>query len=329
MASILVTGMAGGLAQRVAARLRGEGHEVVGVDYRPIPDFGPEIGPQLAGMKTYRANYNKTIIEDIFRHHAPNEVLHLGRVGNLKESLGKRFDLNVVGSQKIMNLCVQHGVKTLVVLSTFHIYGAHPANHIPISEDEPLRAGTQFPQIADAIQLDNMAATWVYRHPEVRVVVLRPTNVIGPRIHNTMSGFLRQRSVPHLLGFNPMTQFLHEDDMASAIHAARAECAQGGDRSARCRGIFNVAGEGAVPWRTALGLVRARTFPLPSTLVSAYLKVSSVFPEYLVNFFKYPCIITDRAFRDAFGWAPRMSLSDTLWSTVEGARAQQEAARAG
>ena len=319
MASILVTGMAGGLAQRVAAQLRGEGHEVVGVDYRPIPEFGPELGGPLAGMKTYRANYNKTIIEDIFRHHAPHEVLHLGRVVNLKESLGKRFDLNVVGSQKIMNLCVQHGVKTLVVLSTFHIYGAHPANHIPISEEEPLRAGTQFPQIADAIQLDNMATTWVWRYPAVRVVVLRPTNVIGAHIHNTMSNFLRQRSVPHLLGFNPMTQFLHEEDLVGAILAARAD---GGDGTKR-RGIFNLAGEGSVPWRTALSLVRASTFPLPSTLVTAYLRISSVFPEYLVNFFKYPCIITDRAFRDAFDWAPRMSLSDTLWSTVAEARQRE------
>ncbi|MCS6913890.1 MAG: NAD-dependent epimerase/dehydratase family protein [Myxococcales bacterium] len=316
MATILITGMAGGLAQRVARCLLEEGHEVVGVDYRPVP---PLSGP-LSAIRIYRANYNKTIIEDLFRHHVPAEVLHLGRVGNLKESLGKRFDLNVVGTQKIMNLCLQHHVRTLVVLSTFHIYGAHPANHIPISEEEPLRAGTEFPQIADAIQLDNMATSWVWRHPEVRIVVLRPTNVVGPNIYNTMSQFLRLRRVPHLLGFNPMMQFIHEEDMASAILAARAVAG---------RGIFNVAGMGSVPWRTALALAGAKTFPLPSTLVRAYLRVTAAFPEYLINFFKYPCIISDRAFREAFRWQPRVSLTDTLWSTVAEARARQNPSAAG
>lgn len=308
MSTILVTGIAGGLSQRVAERLVAGGHTVVGVDYRDLPRLD---GP-LARVALHRASYNKTIIEDVFRWHRFDAVLHLGRVGNLKESLGKRFDLNVVGTQKIMNLCVEHGVKSLVVLSTFHIYGAHPRNHIPIAEDEPVRAGGQFPQIADAIQLDSMAATWVWRHREVCTVVLRPTNVVGPSIQNAMSSFLRARSVPHLLGFNPMTQFVHEDDLADAVVLAGA--------GARC-GIYNVAGRGEVPWRTALELAGARTFPLPSSLVTAYLRASRQFPPYLVNFFKYPCVITDRAFREDFGWEPRVSLSDTIWSTVAEARA--------
>ena len=306
MACILVTGIAGGLSQLIARRLLQEGHEVVGVDYRPVPPL-----PDLPTLKTYKANYNKTAIEDVFRHHAFERVLHLGRVGNLKEAMGKRFDLNVVGSQKIMNLCVQHGVKHLVVLSTFHIYGADPANHTPISEDDPLRAGTRFPQIADAIQLDNMASTWVYQHPAVRTAVLRVTNVVGPTIHNTMSNFLRMRQVPHLMGFNPMTQFIHEDDLTEALYRAQ---------EGEATGIFNLTGKEAVPWRTALSLCQAQTFPLPSSLVAAYLKVSSVFPEYMINFFKYPCVIGDRAFQKAFHFAPQVGIHETLWSTVREAR---------
>ena len=315
MAKILITGISGGLAQHVARLLLAEGHEVVGVDYRPTPPLEGTLG----GVQVHRANYNKTAIEDIFRHHAFERVLHLGRVGNLKESLGKRFDLNVVGSQKIMNLCRQHGVKRMVVLSTFHIYGADPANHTPISEDDPLRAGQQFPQIADAIQLDSMASRWVYESTDCSIVVLRPTNVIGPTIHNAMASFLRADVVPHLLGFNPMTQFVHEADLAGAIVLAseRAD-----------RGIFNVAGLGAVPWRTALRIAGAHTFPLPSPLVTLFLKtVPKQLPEYLVNFFKYPCVISDDKFRGVFSWSARESIESTIWSTVEAARKRQAEAR--
>lgn len=299
MGPILITGIAGGLARRVAQSLQSAGREPVGVDYRP--------SPPLAGVTTYTASYSKTAIEDVFRKHAFSAVLHLGRVGNLSEEMEKRFELNVIGTQKLMRLCLQNKVSSLVVLSTFHIYGAHPRNHTPISEEDPLRAGYEFPEIADAIQLDNMASTWVYQHPEVRVKVLRPVNVVGPTVHNTMSRFLRLPRVPYLAGFNPMTQFIDEDDLASAVIAAM---------SGEERGVYNVAGAAVVPWRTALELASVKTFPLPSSLVKAYVRAFSSFPEYLVNFFKDPCVLSDRAFRAAFGWEPAVALGSTLRSTV-------------
>jgi UDP-glucose 4-epimerase len=157
MANVLVTGFAGGLAHRVAERLLRRGDEVVGVDYREVSG----LDGALANVKVHRAQYHKTAIEDVFRTRPFDAVLHLGRVGNLREDVNKRFDLNVTGSKKLLDLCVQQRVKTLVVLSTFHIYGAHPRNHVPISEEDPLQAGTEFPQIADAIQLDSMASTWI------------------------------------------------------------------------------------------------------------------------------------------------------------------------
>ncbi len=304
---ILVTGIKGGLAQRVAARLLGAGHDVVGVDYRK--DL--ELASDISHIPVYQASYNKTAFEDVFRRHAFSTVLHLGRVGNLSETMGKRFDLNVLGSQKVMSLSAQHRVRTLVVLSTFHIYGADARNPTPISEEEPLRAGFEFPEIADAIQLDNMAWAWVYQHPEVRTTVLRPCNVIGPHIHNTMATFLRMSRVPYVAGFNPMTQFLHEDDLSGAILSAI---------SGTGRGVFNVAGRDMVPWRTALEMCSVRGFPLPAALSRRLLSVVFHQPEYLVNFLKYPCIINDAAFRRTFGWRPLLTLDETLWTTVEDAR---------
>ena len=311
MANILITGIAGGLSQRVAAKLLADGNSVVGIDYREIRTPLP---PSLAKLKVHRAHYNKTIIEDVFRHNSFDAVMHLGRAFSLKESVGKRFDLNVVGSQKIMNLAVQHNVPSLVVLSTFHIYGAHPSNHIPIAEDEPLRAGVQFPQIADAIQMDNMASTWVYRHPQVKTCVLRSTNIIGPTLHNTLTQFLRLRHVPYLLGFNPMMQFLHEDDLADAIIAAWR---------GKVVGAYNVTSDETVPWRTAISLTRAQTFPILAPVADLFLRATGNFPGYLIDFFRYPCVISDRQFRSKVTWFPRHGLEETLWSAVSSARSSQ------
>jgi UDP-glucose 4-epimerase len=159
-----------------------------------------------------------------------------------------------------------------------------------------------------------MASTWVYRHPEVRTVVLRATNIIGPTIRNTMSEVLRRPRVPYLLGFNPMSQFVHEDDFARAMLAAW---------QSELRGIYNIAGPAVIPWRTALELCRVTTFPIPWPLTRLYAEVAGSLPHYLINFFRYPCVITDRAFRDATGWEPQLSIEETMWSTVADARGKK------
>lgn len=302
---VIITGIAGGLARRVAEVLHEQGFEIIGVDYR-----NPGT---LDFAKLYQASYNKTKIEDIFRRHPPTHVLHLGRVGNLKKNIDKRFDLNVIGSRKVMDLSVRYGAGRLVVLSTFHIYGAHPHNHVPIFENEPLRAGSEFPQIGDAIQLDNQAVTWTYQHPELKTAVLRPTNVVGPGITNAMSSFLRQKRAPVLMGFDPMTQFLHQEDLAETLV-----------RMTNCdaRGVFNVAGPHPIPWRTALQTLGVKTVSVPASVAYTYLKlaglVTATFPPYLIRFFKYPCIISTDKLQDALQWGPTWRAEDAILDAVRG-----------
>lgn len=300
----LITGIAGGLARRLGEQLHQRGYNVVGVDYRPQKvalGYPAEV---------YQANYNKTKIEDIFRRHRPTHVVHLGRVGNLKQDAEKRFDLNVIGSRKVMDLSARYEAQRLVVFSTFHIYGAHPHNHIPIFEDEPLRAGTEFSQLGDAIQLDNQGVAWMYQHREVPTVLLRPTNVVGPEIDNAMSNLLRAKRAPVMLGFNPMVQFIHQDDLVQALWRATDSVTTG---------IFNLAGVGVVPWAQALELAGVPRVPMPSTVAITYLKlaglISAQLPSYLINFLMYPCVIGDDAFRKAFDWAPRVPMDEALRST--------------
>jgi UDP-glucose 4-epimerase len=102
-----------------------------------------------------------------------------------------------------------------------------------------------------------------------------------------------------------MEQFIHAADLARAVIAAM-------DGSAR--GAFNVAGPTALPWSLAIELAGARPVVVPSKLVALYVRTMTGFPEYLVNFLKYPCVITDRAFRRAFGWEPQVGIRETLAS---------------
>ncbi len=303
---VLITGIAGGLARLVAAEFHRRGYEISGVDYRSVTPLGHDAD-------LYQANYNKTRIEDVFRRHPPDVVMHLGRVGNLKQQMKKRFDLNVLGSRKVMDLALQYGAKRMVVLSTFHIYGAHPHNHIPIAEDEPLRAGGEFPEIADAIQLDNQAVTWAYQHPECKTAVLRPTNVVGPDIKNAISLFLRSPRLVAMMGFDPMVQFLHQTDLVQAL-LLTAE--------ADNIGVFNVAGGKSITWHKSLEHAGGTIVPLPSTIAMGALRlariVSKSLPPYLLNFLRYPCVISDEALREAVGYRSKFDAQAAISDAVLG-----------
>jgi UDP-glucose 4-epimerase len=122
---------------------------------------------------------------------------------------------------------------------------------------------------------------------------------------------LRLKRVPYLIGFNPMMQFIHESDLRDAVLKAFLSDDVG---------VFNVTGAGAMPYRTALGFSNATQIPLPSTWAKTYVRAFSRFqrgfPLYLIEFLKYPCVISDERFRAAFGWAPEMGMVETIQSTV-------------
>ena len=135
---ILVVGMAGGLARITVNRLLREypNANIIGVDSRKPPVIFTDERLQYLQMKYTRTNFEK-----LFRNHSFDVVLHLGRMTHVSVRPDPdRLDLNMMGSNLILDRCRHFGVKKVIILSTFHVYGALPDNAVFISEDAPLRA---------------------------------------------------------------------------------------------------------------------------------------------------------------------------------------------
>ncbi len=299
---ILVTGASGQFA-RLVVDLLAEQHELIGADVRPQPR-----GRKFPGDFT-QLRYTQRRMADLFRKAKPDVLLHLGRIRSTSIDFDKRFDQNVLGTRNLLELSLKHGVRRVVVLSTYHVYGAHQHNHVHIGEDAPLRASQTFPELADAVELDHSATTFLWRYRDVETVVLRPANVVGPDLKNMMSRLLRNPRVPMLLGYDPMMQFLHEEDAASAVQLA-VEGSQWG--------VFNIAGEGAIPYSEAIRLAGASALPIPHfvayPIVGLLDRWGLHFPRHLVDYFRFPTVIDDRLFREAFAYQPQYSIVETIRS---------------
>lgn len=295
---ILVTGAAGTLAQEVISQLR-DSCDIVAVDFREQVWLGDDI-------PSYCIDFNKRVFEDLFRRFHFDGVIHLGRIMSSQETRLNRYNANVLGTQKLLDLSHKYGVRRVIILSTYHVYGAVPFNPALIDEEAPLKAAGLTMDLVDSVELENLANIYLWRYPDLNITVLRPCNIVGPGVRNAISTLLSGERAPVLAGFSPMMQFIHIDDMADAIVATWRK---------KKKGIYNVAPEDWVAYQRALELCGCRQVPIPSIppiLPQTILRVLNLrrFPPYLMDFFKYPVIIDGRSFAKDFDFRPSRSLDD-------------------
>ena len=293
---ILVTGAAGALAQQVIRRLKKD-YRVIAVDFREQVYLGQDV-------ISYRVDFNKRVFEDLFRRYHFAGVIHLGRIMSSQETRQRRYNANVLGTQNLLALCHKYDIHRVIVLSTYHVYGANPFNPALIDEEFPLKSAGLSMDLVDSVELENLATIYLWRYPELNIALLRPCNIVGPGVRNTMSSLLASDHAPVMAGFSPMMQFIHIDDMADAVETAF---------KGQTSGIYNVAPHDWVSYRQALELCGGRPVPIPSVppvLPRTMLRLLRLrtFPSYLMDFFKYPVVIDGRAFARTFDFEPRRSL---------------------
>ena len=295
---ILITGAAGALAQKVIEQLR-DTCDLVAVDFREQVYLGDDI-------PSYCIDFNKRVFEDLFRRYQFDGVIHMGRIMSSQLTRMRRYNANVLGTQKLLDLSHKYGIKRVVVLSTFHVYGAVAYNPALIDEAAPLKSAGLSADLIDSVELENLANIYLWRYPELNITILRPCNIVGPGVRNTISTLLASERAPVLAGFSPMMQFIHIDDMADAIVLAYKK---------PTRGVYNVAPQDWVAYQHALKLCGCKRIQVPSIppmvpkMILGTLKLKS-FPSYLMAFFKYPVVIDGRAFVNEFGFEPKRPLKE-------------------
>ena len=105
----------------------------------------------------------------------------------------------------------------LVAVTSARVYGAHPDNPVPLPPDATLRAQDDEGLVGDLLAVEAEISRLRAQRPDVRVTILRPAALVGPGVDTTIT---RHFETPRLLvlgGSEPMWQFVHVEDVASAI----------------------------------------------------------------------------------------------------------------
>ena len=164
-------------------------------------------------------------------------------------------ELETLGSLHVMHACSAAKVQRLVLASTTMLYGPRPTNPNFLDEGRPLAGHPAAHCIQNRVEAEELLSDWAPRHPDVQVCVLRYCWVVGPTYVDYVTRYFDQPVVPVVLGYDPLLQFIHEDDLVRVFERATLEAHPG---------VFNVVAPGVLPLSTLLALAGKRRLSLPS-----------------------------------------------------------------
>jgi UDP-glucose 4-epimerase len=296
---VAVTGIAGTLGRRLARALHRVGR-VVGFDHRPFPDRPKDVSH-------YEIDIRRRKTRDLFKHAEIQALVHLGVVHDPHQHGADHHASNVLGYQQLLECVQQYRIPKLVLVSGATVYGPRADNPQFLTEAAPLLGAGATEETRDLVTLDMLTQSFFWKHTDVATVILRPANVLGT-VGNAASNYLRLKVVPTLLGFDPMVQVVHQDDVVQAILL----CLRSG-----VRGIFNLAGPPPAPLSRLLRELGRPTVPVPH--VAARLGADrlfrwrlSTFPAPELDFLRYVCMVDDARARRLLGYVPRQGFSQTV-----------------
>jgi len=302
--AVVITGICGRLGRRLARNLH-RVRPVHGLDRRPFPDKPKDIEHHEIDVRRKKAR-------DIFRRGDVGALVHLGVMHDPRGDSEDHHTWNVLGFQKLLDYARQYDVPKLVLVSSANVYGPRPDNPQFLTEDAPLLAASAFSDMRDLVELDMLAQSFFWKYPRTETVILRPTHILGT-VKNAPSNYLRLKVVPTLMGFDPMMQVVHQDDLVQAILLSL----QPG-----IRGIFNIAGPPPVSLSQGLSILGRPALPLPHTVARLGIdrlwrwRMTS-FPAPELDFIRYVCMVDDSRARQVLGYAPRFDVEQTLRAVDE------------
>ena len=132
---VLVTGGAGFIGSHQVDALIESGYKVVVIDNLSTGKAS-NLNPKA---KFYKADIRDEEIEEIFIKEKPEHVFHFAAQINVNKSVGDPIydaDVNIIGSLNVLDVCVDHQVKSVFFSSTGGaLYGE--AEEIPTTEEYP------------------------------------------------------------------------------------------------------------------------------------------------------------------------------------------------
>lgn len=246
-------------------------------------------------------------------------VIHAAFPITPPKNLEFTHELICIGTLYVLNACLAADVERFVLVSTADVYGAFPDNPHFLTEEHLPRGNRLSQFLADKIDAENQALEIITTHPEMTVLILRISTILGPTVQTYKTRYLQRPMIPTILGYDPLMQFIHEDDVIAACRLAM---------TATQSGIYNIAAKGVLPLSKVIQVCGKVNLPLSqtglkwSTQTLWYLDLSPA-PATHLNFIKYLWLVDGTKAYATLGFKPKFTTKEALLSFVGAERLRE------
>ena len=249
---VLITGLDTFWGGRMAQALESE------PDVEMILGLGAnEPKVPLERTEFVRSDQKYSILNRIVRATQVDTIVHTFlETNSINVPARALHEINVIGTLNLLAAAGTSGssVRQVVVKSSTHIYGSAETDPAFFREEDRRKSPVRTRLERSLIEVEALVRDFTEDNPHLVVSVLRFAHVLGTDIITPISYDLRRRLLPCIAGFDPLVQFVEEDDVVRALEYVTGR---------RLPGVFNVAGAGKLPWSEVASICGAFLLPLP------------------------------------------------------------------
>ena len=215
--------------------------------------------PSVALERTefVRADQTYSILSRIVRATQVDTIVHTFLVvDSTRVSARALHEINVIGTMNLLAAAGQAGspVRQVVVKSSTLVYGSASTDPMWFREEMPRTSPARTRVERSLLEVEGLVRDFAEDNPATVVTVLRFANVLGTDIVTPISANLSRSLCPSVAGYDPLVQFVEEDDVVRCLeHVTRH----------RVPGLYNVAGAGRLPWSEVAEMCGTRLLPFP------------------------------------------------------------------
>ncbi|MEV7494120.1 SDR family oxidoreductase [Streptomyces sp. ARC12] len=259
--------------------------------------------------------------------HGADAVVHLAWRFQPTHDPVVTWQSNVLGSRRVFEAVARSGVPALVHASSVGAYSPGPKDEPGVDEGWPTDGWPDAAYCREKAYLERVLDTFELRHPQIRVVRMRPgflfKETSAPEQRRIFAGRYAPGPLlrPDLLPFVPdldglRFQVLHTDDAADAYRPAVLR---------DVRGSFNLAADPVIDAHRLADLIDARIVRIPRALIRTALSAAwrthavPASPHLFDAVLRLPVLDSSRA-RDVLGWQPTRTAEDALSAFLRGVR---------
>jgi UDP-glucose 4-epimerase len=312
---VLITGLASFWGGLVAKALEADDsvEVIVGLDAQE-----PTI--ELERTEYVRCDENYSILSRIVKATKVDTIIHTFLiVDSTSVRPTQMHEINVIGTMNLFAAASAPGstVREVVVKSSSYVYGTAMEDPVWFSETTP-RSRPAHNRVEHSLEsVEGYVRDFAEDNPHVRVSLLRFANVLGTDIVTPISRALELPVVPSIFGFDPRFQFVHEHDVVRSILFVLDH---------DLAGIYNVAGDGLLPWSEVVALCGKRTIPMPPVATGLATwplnRIGAPLPPELLDLLRYGRGMDNRRLKEA-GYRYEYTSAGAVRAFIESVRLRQ------